>query len=135
MPRYEELKLPLIDEGRFMDQADQDLAELQRSLLGFARRHGQYASGAKAKLTIEITLACEDPDQSLFSIKAQTKLAHPTRPASTSMALAAESEDGDGECLFVKPSGSNAQTPRQQQLTTDDGRPIDPATGEIKTPA
>jgi hypothetical protein len=33
--------------------------------------------------------------------------------------------------LFVRNSGSSASTPRQGKLCTDDGRAIDPKTGEV----
>jgi hypothetical protein len=125
------LDLSLVEEGRFIEQANADLMECQRRLLAFRKEYGDKAEKAKAKLQIEVTLVCENPEEELFTIKALTKTSMPSRPASVSVAMAAEGEDGE-PCLFVRNSGSDAETPRQSKLATDDGRPIDIETGKPK---
>ena len=129
MQKYTPLTLELINEGRFLADTHADLADLQERLLAFHDHYGDAAKGAKAKLTIEITLACESPGDNLFSVKAAAKKAAPNRPASTTIAVSDETEDGQPR-LFVRRSGSDASTPRQGKLATDDGRTIDVDTGK-----
>lgn len=124
------LGLALIDEGRFLVDADEDLSRLQQSLMEYRRTHGEKSKGAKAKLTIEVTLAIDEPADELFSIKAMCKQTLPARPASTSLAIADVDAESGLEGLFVKPSGSEPATPRQGSLATADGRGIDPETGK-----
>ena len=100
------LELGLIDEGLFLAQANADLMDCQRTLLEFRRRHGYKAEGAKCKLTIEIVLVCEKPDDELFSVKALTKKNVPARPASTSYAMSAETDAGE-MALFIEDDRSN----------------------------
>lgn len=128
--RFIPLELDLIDEGLFVEQANLDLRALQETILEYNKKHGDRAKNAKAKLTLEITLRCENPDDELFSVKAQIKKSLPARPPSTSLAMA--SEDEKGACLFVRVSGSDNVTPAQGKLATQDGRTIDPETGKVK---
>ena len=123
MKKYEPLQIGLIDEGRFIQQTDADLGEIQKQLLAFCSEYAEKSVGAKAKLTIEVTVACEDANDGLFSLKSQTKMAFPARPASTTMAIPETNDDGS-ECLFVRKSGSDSKTPRQGKLCTDEGRSI-----------
>jgi hypothetical protein len=126
----EPLQLALVDEGRFLSEANTELMALQRRLMAYVAEHGDAADGAKAKLTLEVTLCVENPSQGFFSIKAVAKSTVPARPASVSMAVA-NARLGDEPALYVRPSGSDEQTPRQTKLCTADGRAIDPATGEV----
>jgi len=124
------LTVELISEGRFLDQANADLAELQEQLMAFRDEHQDRAKGAKATLTITVTLACEKPDDELFSVKAQTKRTLPARPADVTAAMGAANDDGQPR-LFVRRSGSTRETPRQTRLATDDGRTVDTETGAV----
>jgi len=97
----------------------------------FASEHQDKAKGAKAKLAIEVCLSVENPDSALFGVKAQTKLTLPARPASVTFATGGESSDGT-PALFVRQSGSTGDSPKQQVICTQDGRPVDPETGKPK---
>lgn len=118
------LSLDLIDEGRFMEQAGKDLAELQAYLSTYCQEHGDKAKGGRAKLTIEVTLVCEDPEQDLFSIKALVRKTLPSRPPSVTAAIGNENQLGE-QCLFVRTSGSTEDNPRQSILCTKDGRAVE----------
>jgi hypothetical protein len=122
-PKYQPLELGLIDEGRFIGQANADLMNLQQTLLEYRETHGDAAKGAKAKLVIEITLACENPKEHLYSIKATAKKTVPNRPASASMAMSAVTDGGE-PALFVRELGSDASPPTQGKFCTDDGRMV-----------
>jgi hypothetical protein len=130
MSIWRPLNLSLIDEGRFVEQADADLLELQRKLVAFAREYGEQAEGASATLTISVKVKVEDVKSLICSIKANTKISLPPRPGSVTMAVTDKDPASDELCLFVKPSGSD-DAPRQRKLCTADGRAIDPATGEV----
>ncbi len=132
MPKREPLTLALIEEGRFLDDANRDLAGLQDGFLAFVRRYGADAKGAKATLRLDITLNAQDPANELFGISSQSKLIQPPRPKAVSLAIVDQDEDGR-ECLFVRPAGSDGETPRQMKLATDNGRDIDLKTGKAKT--
>lgn len=127
MPRVP-LQIERIDEGRFIGQMDADLDKAVRELLEFCRRHPEHAEGAKVALNAEIAICCESTDA--YSVKTQVKLKLPGRPANVTMAIH-EATPGGEEFLTVKPSGSDKHNPRQNKLCTDDGKPIDPETGEI----
>lgn len=127
--KFTPLELNLIDEGRFMAQANNDLLDMERRLVRFMDTYGEKAKGAKAKMTIEISLAVEDPGDELVSVKAQIKKSIPASPASATLAMVAE-DDKQQRCLFVRRSGSSATKPAQSVLSTEDGKTIDPDTGE-----
>jgi hypothetical protein len=129
MKRHTPLELELIEEGGFLQRANADLMDVQKALLDFKREHKDAAKGAKATLTIQVTLICENPKEDLFSIKAQTKRTVPARPATVSLAVADEAQDGT-PTLFVRRSGSDDAPPAQGKLCTDDGRKVDQETGE-----
>jgi len=113
-----------------MAQANNDLLDLERRLVRFMDTYGEKAKGAKAKMTIEISLAVEDPGDELVSVKAQIKKSIPASPASATLAMVAE-DDKQQRCLFVRRSGSSAVEPAQQVLSTDDGQAIDQKTGKV----
>jgi hypothetical protein len=128
--KFTPLALGLIDEGRFLDQANADLERLQAELVRFMETHGELAKRAKAQLALTITLTCEDVENKMFSVKALATKKVPNRPPSITLAL--EGEDDQGEpCLFVRRSGSTTDTPAQGVITTKDGRTVDTETGEV----
>lgn len=127
--RFTPLTIGLIDEGRFMDEVERELDEVQRALIAYRQEHGMAAKGAKAEVNVKITLGCDDPENELFSIRAEMKRKLPARPASVTLAMPAEADDGTAT-LFVRRSGSSTDEPAQGRLTTDDGRVIDGKTGE-----
>lgn len=128
----EPLTLGLIDEGRFIQAANEDLLAMQEKLLDYVTLHKDDAKGAKAKLIIEVTLAVESPKDEMFSIKALTKTSLPNRPANVTLAVADEDTDGV-PCLAVRRAGSTEAPPQQGKLCTGDGRVIDPATASPAT--
>ena len=128
--KYAPLELALIEEGQFIDRINSDLSHIQQDLLSFVEEHADRAKGAKAVLTIQITLACENPTDGGYSIKALTKKTVPNRPASVSLCFGDEKDDGTPS-LFVRKSGSDESIPQQGKLATDAGKTIDQETGEV----
>ena len=124
------LALDLVDEGRVLEQFNLDLRAAQVAIVDHLREYKGLAEKSKAVVRLELTLTCESPDDSMFSVMAETRLKLPNRPATITLALA-DQADADGlPALFVRRSGSTPDTPRQAVLTTQDGRAVDPATGE-----
>lgn len=125
------LALGLIDEGGVLTDFDRDLADIQAQLIRFVREHGpDRAKGAKAKLSLDITLCFDGADATDYSVKATSKKSVPGRPATLSKAVSDALQTGEPS-LFVRASGSTTDPPEQRVLTTRDGRRVDPDTGEI----
>ncbi len=118
------LELGLIDEGRFLQEANFNLAKLQEAIRLFRAEFGDKAKGAKGKLIMEVTLACQE-DVNAFSIKGQSRMTLPVAPPSITIAIAGDDMD-DKPCLFVRNSGSPFDSPKQGVLSTQDGRLIEP---------
>jgi len=127
-PRFVPLDLDLIDEGQFVAAAAEEFAQLQNSLVAYKNIHRERSEGVKAVFTIEVTLSVDSVEDDLFGISAITKSKLPVRPASTSVALAGQTDGGEG-ALFVRQTGSDRATPAQTKLCTDRGETIDPETG------
>jgi len=121
--RFTPLELGLIDEGRFLAAANVALSRLQRELLAFKDEHKERAKGAKAQLTLKVRLACERPEDDLFTVRAAIVASTPDAPASSTVAMASETDAGE-PALFVRRSGSTADTPRQAVMCTEDGREV-----------
>lgn len=118
------LQLDLIDEGVFAQDIDQALADLQDKIARFRKQHGLKSAKAKGKLQIDLEVAIEgDGEEDTFSIKASMKTTLPKAPASVSLAMGGETEDGRMG-LFVRKSGSDSSHPEQMKLSTQDGRTI-----------
>lgn len=128
--RFVPLSLDLIDEGQFLADANAELLKLQRKLREHREEHGEAANNAKAKLTIEVTLQCLADDAAAFSVKALSKVVLPGRPAKVTLAIGGI-DDNRQPCLFVRSSGSTADSPEQAVLVTADGRAVDAETGEV----
>lgn len=130
--RMKPLTLDLIEEGRFEQEVNQVLAKNQADLIEYVRKHGKEAAkGAKAVLQVNVILKFEGPEMENFSVKGELKRQLPARPAVTTLALADAKDDGEPS-LFVRAAGSTADDPRQQVLCTEDGRTINPTTGEAE---
>lgn len=126
------LDLDLIEEGEFVQNADEAFRELQERMITYVRKHGKELSkGTKGKLTLAVTVQFEGRDANDFSIKGEIKSALPNRPAVVSAAMAGQTQD-DKDALFVRRSGSTAQPPRQGAICTRKGETIDTKTGEVK---
>jgi hypothetical protein len=134
MARFKPLELVLIEEGRFAEEIDAAMARLQSAMVLYVKRHGvEKAAKAKAKLQIGVTLMFEGPHAEDFSVKGELRESVPSRPAVVTRAVADEMDTGE-PALFVRASGSTSDDPHQGVLTTEDGRPVDTATGEVLEP-
>lgn len=122
------LELEGIEEGRFLDTANDMLAELQERMVAFRKEHGDRAIGAKGKLVIEVALICGKTADH-YNVASTMKPVMPARPAVITSAM--ESERADGRSvLFVRSSGSTADSPRQAVLCTEDGKDLEPSGAE-----
>ena len=124
------LEIDLIDEGRFTENINKELRNIQEQLVKHAKAYGHKAAKAKASLKAEIVLICLDPEQDAYGCFAQIKTALPAAPPVASMLMAGETQTGES-CLLCKKSGSSKDHPNQLKLCTDDGRKIDQDTGEV----
>ncbi len=128
--KFEPLSIELIEEGRLLADADRELANLQAAMVRFCRKHGEAAVKAKAKLTISVELVATNPKDGDFAIVTRLTASQPCRLAGVS-AASADLKDADEGVLYVRRSGSSKAPPQQMVLTTEDGRRVDTATGEV----
>jgi len=127
------LELGLIEEGELLKAVNDDLKAAHQAIAAYMEEHGDRAEGAKAEMNLKITFKVENVDTGMVSIKGTTKVVSPTRPASVSMAMSEEDDEGFMG-LFVKKSGSEAASPRQGSLCTQAGEAVDSETGEVLKP-
>ncbi|MBN1345993.1 MAG: hypothetical protein JXQ73_25115 [Phycisphaerae bacterium] len=129
--RFVPVELGHLNEGRFLEEANEHFELVQAEMVKHLRKHADKAKGAKAKLVLEIEVKCEnaEKDEDLFEISAKSKVTLPTAPTSISLAMGGETQDNQLR-LFARRSGTTGDTPRQGILATQDGRTIDPETGE-----
>lgn len=126
------LTLEGVEEGRFLVHANEDLEKLMKHLADHVKKHGKDVSiGAKAELTMKVTIKFEGRDLADYSVKSATSLKLPGRPAEVTIAIGERDQTGE-QTLFVRPSGSDHEPPVQKKLATDDGRPIDQKSGKAK---
>ena len=124
------LEIDLIDEGRFTGNMNKELTSLQTQLISHVKRHGHKAEKAKAKLTIEIVLACVDVENEAYACVTQMQKALPQSPAQATLLMEGKNQEGQPR-LLCRRSGSSYISPEQKLLFTKDGRPVDIASGEI----
>ena len=130
--KFVPLSIKNIDEGTFVETIDEALLEIQKKLIGHTRKYGQeLAKGAKASLNVKLTLKFEGRDRSDFSVRGEIKETLPGKPANITVAIADEEQDGT-PLLFVAPTGSRRDDPRQGILITKEGDVVDTKTGEVK---
>lgn len=130
--KYAPLSISLVDEGRFVEHMNEELLDLQKMLLAHVAKHGiAQTAGSKAELTVKITLKHEGTSEGDYSIKTAFSSKRPGRPVEITKAIHEVEQTGE-EALFVRRSGSDGTSPRQQKLATDDGRAIDSDTGEAR---
>lgn len=132
MPKFRPLQVELIEEGRFLKELNEQLRKIQTEHVNFVRVHGpDKTKGSTSKINASITLKFEGGDAGeMFSIKAEMSKKTPIRPAAVTAAIAGEEQD-EVPALFVRACGSGKDDPRQGILATQDGRLVDPATGEV----
>jgi hypothetical protein len=129
--KFKELQFALMNEGSLAVDLDNEIKEASIKLVDFAKKWGEDAAkGVTAKINLVITLKNENPADGVYSCKGRVSSTVPTRPARLSVAIAEENEDGQPS-LFVRGSGSTADSPRQTVLSTKDGRAVDEKTGEV----
>lgn len=109
------LSLDLIQEGQFVLDINTDLQELQRKLIQYVNKHGDAATKAKGKLTIEILIGCANPEQEAYGIVTTITQSLPKRPPKASLAMSGEDQDGN-LVLLVRNSGSDESNPEQGKL-------------------
>ena len=124
------LEAELIDEGRFMDNLNTAIRSAQGELRAHARKWGEKAKKAKAKVNIEIMFICLEPDTDSFGVSASIKRTIPAVPPTATVLIGGEDQTG-ADALFCRKSGSTEDHPAQSKLATKDGRTINIATGEI----
>lgn len=130
--RMKPVELSLIEEGRLLKSTDDAVKEAGKKLISHVKKYGAArANKAKAEVTLKLILKVEDADQGTYSVAANLTTKHPGRPISATLLIQDLDQDG-AENLFARASGSDEAHPRQKKLCTDDGKAIDPETGEIK---
>ncbi len=128
---YIPLKVSGLRDGMFLAQLEERFREVQEGLCRFVDRYGDMASaGAKASLSVKITLAVEKTGTPSVKVSMNTTL--PSDPAYVAGAMFGSDEHGP--CLKVQKAGAYQGPPQQKRLCTEDGRRIDMSTGEIISP-
>lgn len=89
------LELGLVDKGEFLEQANTELLNLQGEMIKYVSKHKDKSEGAKAKLTLELTLSVEDPGSRAFGIKSQIKYTKPASPPKTAMVIGGQTQNNE----------------------------------------
>lgn len=132
---FKPLSFGLIEEGRLAESLDAEIARAARSLLDHVRRYGEEATTkSKAEVSLKITLSPQSAGDGAYSVRGQITSKLPGRPIHETLAIHETEQETGEETLFVRASGSDADTPRQMKLATQDGRAIDPTSGEALPP-
>ncbi len=125
---YTPLKVAGMKDGVFLADLEEKFREAQEALCRFVDRYGDKDSaGAKATLTVKITMAVEKTGTP--SIKVGITMALPSEPMYVAGAMFGS--DDHGPCLKVQKAGAFQGQPQQRRLCTEDGRRIDMNTGEV----
>jgi len=133
MAKFKPLTLDLIEEGTLKRDLEEQLENLQRALCVYVEEHGAQAEKAVATLKLTIKIRCESVDDNAFSVTGKIDKQIPTRPARSTLAIM-DHDENERPTLFAQASGTSRTDPKQGKLMTDDGRAIDPATGEVAAP-
>lgn len=119
MPRrMEPLTVGLLNKGGFGAEMDREFKDLQKQHVGYLQRYGDKAKGSKAKMVVTIELECQEPDTEFFSITTQIKKAIPSTPPKHSTGTG-DVDQTDELCLFVRSTGSDYDTPKQQTIDNE----------------
>jgi len=130
MPAMQPLELEKIEEGRFLALFRKSLAEVQAAI---GRRIAEYPDsrkGVKAVVTAEVAFELSGDDLDVIAITTSLKHKTPAPPKGRSTGVL-DTTDAGAHAVFVRPSGSARGAPTQGRLCTEDGKSIDPETGEI----
>jgi hypothetical protein len=123
---FSPLSIEKIDEGEFLDDVNAELLRVQDHMERHRQLYGSDSEKAKATLTISVDLVIVEPDDGAYMIKAKVAHKLPGRPATTSMALSGETQEGR-PAVLVRSSGSDADDPRQGKMFTRAGDAIEAA--------
>lgn len=127
---YKPLEWGDVEEGRFLDDMNAGLLALQKS---FIRTAHNYKTPCKAIIVARLTLAYDPEQPEPFSIQAEIKRKLPDPPASRFGAREGREEGGAPVLLVLRSGAADGDHPGQLKLCTQDGRTIDPETGEVAT--
>lgn len=132
--RFKPLSFDLIEEGRLKEALDQELTRTSKALLDHVRKYGVEATEkSKAEVTLKIQFGSKSASDGAYSVRGSITSKLPGRPVHETLAIHETEQTGE-ESLFVRASGSDSAPPRQLKLATEDGRAIDPRTGEVLPP-
>ena len=116
------LELQGIDEGRFLEEFQEALANAQALLCAYVRKYKSDALKAKAVVQVQITLCADRPADGVFSLKAAITTKRPAAPPVLTMAMSGETQEGQ-PCLLVRSTGGDDyDEPTQLKLSASDGR-------------
>lgn len=133
MANYRPLTLGLIEQGQLERDFNEEFLKVQQRLCAYVDAWGERAGKAKAEVTLKLTMVADRPEDFLFSVKGSITHKLPSRPARITSCFSDKGEDGQ-PCLFSRASGTTPGEVRQAVIFTDDGKPVDPATGEVMEP-
>ena len=111
------LSLEGLEEGQFLEDAQERLELARRTLMRFAAQHGLKAKGAKAKITMSIELEHTDPENRTYSVKTSIKTSLPDRP-SRSMPAAYDEDHTGRPTLIVQGGRLPRDLPQQGEMFT-----------------
>lgn len=127
----------MISQGKVYMDLETALGEVQDRFTRYVIRHGILAAKAKATVNLNVEFTVDEAKAAMIGegkqgpmdIRAQVKIKLPDAPPYVSTGIVCQTEHGHR--VFVQRGGSKKDDPRQQVLCTDDGRTVDPVTGEI----
>jgi hypothetical protein len=128
----------MISQGKVYMDLETALGEVQDRFTRYVIRHGILAAKAKATVNLNVEFTVDEAKAAMIGegkqgpmdIRAQVKIKLPDAPPYVSTGIVCQTEHGHR--VFVQRGGSKKDDPRQQVLCTDDGRTVDPVTGEIQ---
>jgi len=130
--QYKAMRLKDIDEGRFAAAIDEEIRETAKKHIAHVVKHGSQITGkTRSKVTATLTIEYDGNADGIYTLKGEIKNALPARPSNVTRAFHEQEQDGE-DTLLVRVSGSDSSNPRQTKLCTDDGKPIDPVSGEVR---
>ena len=133
MKKFEPLRFKLIEEGRLARALDDEINKAAKAILEHAKLWPKDTK-AKSQVVLTVTFSPESVDDGSYAVESTITGKRPARPKHASLAIHDTDQETSEDTLFVRASGSDAVTPRQLKLATDDGRAIDQDTGKAIPP-
>ena len=132
--KYKAMRLKDIDEGRFAEAIDEEIRETAKKHIAHVAKFGSQIDGkTKSQVIAKLTIEYDGNSDGIYTLKGEIANKLPARPSNVTRAFHEQEQDGE-DTLLVRVSGSDGSNPRQQKLCTDDGRAIDPESGEVAAP-